>query len=136
MVSIGWVKRYLAISLWFQSSNPLSINLSKQFAYSFAFDAPTIWNALPDEIRASPPHPLSESSSTLSCIPRHTQVEIGEIKHCKSPIRIIIYRYIHMKFQRHFWQLKMAGKAEAKCCTSCKTQIHTSTYGLCYSRHN
>ena len=25
----------------------------KQFGHSFAFDAPTIWNALPDEIRAS-----------------------------------------------------------------------------------
>ena len=26
----------------------------KQFGYSFAFDAPTGWNALPEEIRASP----------------------------------------------------------------------------------
>ena len=26
----------------------------KQFGNSFAFDAPTIWNALPDEIHASP----------------------------------------------------------------------------------
>ena len=26
----------------------------KQFRYSFDFDAPTVWNALPDEIRASP----------------------------------------------------------------------------------
>ena len=26
----------------------------KQFGYSFAFDAPTIWNALLDEIRVSP----------------------------------------------------------------------------------
>ena len=26
----------------------------KQFGNSFAFDAPTVWNALPDEIRASP----------------------------------------------------------------------------------
>ena len=26
----------------------------KQFGNSFAFDAPTIWNAFPDEIRASP----------------------------------------------------------------------------------
>ena len=26
----------------------------KQFDNSFAFDAPTVWNALPDEIRASP----------------------------------------------------------------------------------
>ena len=25
----------------------------KQFGYSFAFDTPTVWNALPDEIRAS-----------------------------------------------------------------------------------
>ena len=27
---------------------------SKQFGYSFAFDAPTLWNALPDNIRAAP----------------------------------------------------------------------------------
>ena len=26
----------------------------KQFGYSFAFDAHTVWNAIPDEIRASP----------------------------------------------------------------------------------
>ena len=26
----------------------------KQFGYSFAFDAPTVWNALPDEIHVSP----------------------------------------------------------------------------------
>ena len=26
----------------------------KQFGYSFALDAPTVWNALPDEIRGSP----------------------------------------------------------------------------------
>ena len=26
----------------------------KQFGYSFAFDAPTVWNAMLDEIRASP----------------------------------------------------------------------------------
>ena len=26
----------------------------KQFGYSFAFDAPTVWNALPDEICTSP----------------------------------------------------------------------------------
>ena len=26
----------------------------KQFGNSFAFDAPTVWNALPDDIRASP----------------------------------------------------------------------------------
>ena len=26
----------------------------KQFGYSFAFDAPSVWNALPDETRLSP----------------------------------------------------------------------------------
>ena len=26
----------------------------KQFGYSFAFDAPTVWNARPEEIRSSP----------------------------------------------------------------------------------
>ena len=26
----------------------------KEFGYSFAFDAPTVWNALPEEIHASP----------------------------------------------------------------------------------
>ena len=32
----------------------------KQFGYSFAFDAPSVWNALPDETRASPLLPLLE----------------------------------------------------------------------------
>ena len=27
---------------------------TKQFGFSFAFDAPTVWNSLPEEIRASP----------------------------------------------------------------------------------
>ena len=27
---------------------------TKQFGFSFAFDAPTIWNALPNEVRACP----------------------------------------------------------------------------------
>ena len=35
----------------FYPSTPMSV---KQFGYSFAFDAPTVWNALPEEIRASP----------------------------------------------------------------------------------
>ena len=35
----------------FQPSVDKSI---KQFGYSFAFDAPTVWNALPEEIRVSP----------------------------------------------------------------------------------
>ena len=26
----------------------------KQFGYSFVFDAPTVWNALPDEIHSCP----------------------------------------------------------------------------------
>ena len=38
------------VILKFQPSVHKSI---KQFDYSFAFDAPTVWNALPDEIRAS-----------------------------------------------------------------------------------
>ena len=28
---------------------------TKQFGFSFAFDAPTVWNSLPEDIRASPP---------------------------------------------------------------------------------
>ena len=27
---------------------------TKQFGFSFAFDAPTVWNSLPEDIRASP----------------------------------------------------------------------------------
>ena len=27
---------------------------TKQFGFSFTFDAPTIWNSLPEDIRASP----------------------------------------------------------------------------------
>ena len=27
---------------------------TKQFGFSFAFDAPTAWNSLPEDIRASP----------------------------------------------------------------------------------
>ena len=45
----------------------------KQFGHSFAFDAPTVWNALPEEIRVSlsllPP---SENGSNSTFTPRHT----------------------------------------------------------------
>ena len=44
----------VVISLSFQSFALLFINLSNNFGNSFAFDAPTVWNALPDEIHASP----------------------------------------------------------------------------------
>ena len=43
----------------------------KQFGNSFAFDAPTVWNALPDEIRASPSLALSESNLKPTCTPKH-----------------------------------------------------------------
>ena len=48
------VVKVVEISLLFQSSMLLLIRLSKQFGYSFAFDSPTVWNALPDEIHVSP----------------------------------------------------------------------------------
>ena len=46
--------KVVAISLSFQSSTLLFTNLSKQFGNSFAFDAPTVGNALREEIHASP----------------------------------------------------------------------------------
>ena len=51
--SVPGTVRVVVMSLLFQSTNPLSINLSSSLV-SFAFDAPTLWNALPDEICASP----------------------------------------------------------------------------------
>ena len=43
--------KVVAISLSFYTSVHKSV---KQFGNSFAFDAPTMWNALPDKSRASP----------------------------------------------------------------------------------
>ena len=34
--------------------SPFTYKYVKQFGYSFAFDAATVWDAHPDEIRASP----------------------------------------------------------------------------------
>ena len=36
---------------------------TKRFGFSFAFDAPTVWNSLPEDICASPLWPLLERSS-------------------------------------------------------------------------
>ena len=47
VLTVPGAVRMVVISLWFQSSNPLSIKIVKQFGYSFAFDATTVWNALP-----------------------------------------------------------------------------------------
>ena len=44
--------RVLPISLMFHS---FTIHkFTKQFGFSFAFDAPTVWNSLPEDIHASP----------------------------------------------------------------------------------
>ena len=48
---------------------------SKQFGYSFAFDAPTLWNALPDDIwvYVAPRWPHSEEGSKHTSTTRHTR---------------------------------------------------------------
>ena len=45
--------KVVAISLSFQKFYPSVHKPVKQFGNSFAFDAPTVWIALPDEIHAS-----------------------------------------------------------------------------------
>ena len=45
--------KMVVISLSFPSFNPQSINLSNSLVI-VAFDAPTVWNALPDETHVSP----------------------------------------------------------------------------------
>ena len=67
--------RVVVISLSFPSFNPQSINPS-QFGYSFAFDAPTVWNALPEEIRVSPLWPPLENASKPTFTPRHTLLSL------------------------------------------------------------
>ena len=47
------VVRVLPISLMYQNFN-LKFTSIKQFGFSFVFDAPTVWNSLPEDIRASP----------------------------------------------------------------------------------
>ena len=46
---------------------------TKQFCFSFAFDAPTVWNSLPEDIRTvhHPLLPLLERSSKPLCTQRH-----------------------------------------------------------------
>ena len=111
------------VFLWFQSSDPLSIN-----GYSFAFDIPTVWNALPDEIcasrlsslfqKAAQNLPVHQGIPTLvllapwrslwclalfcpwimklvDCFWFYCALEFhlnGEIKHYKSPIRLVFCR--------------------------------------------
>ena len=48
----------------------------KQFGNSLAFDAPMVWNALLDEIRASPLWPPSESNSKPTCTLKHTHLSL------------------------------------------------------------
>ena len=33
---------------------PISTQIQNHFGYSFAFDAPTLWNDLPDDVRSAP----------------------------------------------------------------------------------
>ena len=55
----------------FQPSIHKSVN---QFGYSFAFDAPTVWNALPDEICASPYLTSFRKHLKTNCITRYTHL--------------------------------------------------------------
>ena len=43
----------LPISLDVPKFQPTIHKSTKQFGFSFAFDAPTVWNSLPEDIRAS-----------------------------------------------------------------------------------
>ena len=50
----------------------LSIHKStKQFGFSFAFDAPTVWNSLPEDIRASPTIASRKKLKTYLSTQRH-----------------------------------------------------------------
>ena len=53
----------------FHSSTQKFVEL---FGYSFAFDAPTVWNALPEEIRVSPSLPLPERILVPTFTPRQS----------------------------------------------------------------
>ena len=54
LLSAPGAVRVVVISLSFQSSNLLPINLSSSLVIVLLLMPPTVWNALPDEIRASP----------------------------------------------------------------------------------
>ena len=62
----------------------------KQFGNSFAFDAPTVWNALPEEIRASP------SLASFMVLSYLRVLLYKEIKRYKSPIRIRIMYFMNI----------------------------------------
>ena len=55
----------------------LSVHKSvKQFGNNFASDAPTVWNALPDEIRASPSLASFRKQLKSICTPKHTHLSL------------------------------------------------------------
>ena len=51
----------------------------KQFGNSFAFYAPTVRNALPDEIRASPSLASFRNSLKPTCTPKHTHLSLDHL---------------------------------------------------------
>ena len=60
----------------------LSVHKSiKQFGYSFAFDAPTVWNALPEEICASSSLASFRNTSKPTFTPRHTLLSLTYPRH-------------------------------------------------------
>ena len=66
----------LVISWLFQSSTLLLIGLSKSLVIALLFDAPTVWNALPDEFCASPSLASFRKQNTTYLAPSHTLTKL------------------------------------------------------------
>ena len=69
-------EKVLSISLSFQVL-PFFHKSVNQFSNSFAFDAPTVWNALSEAICTSPSLALSEGNLKPTCTPKHIHLSLN-----------------------------------------------------------
>ena len=74
--SCGTRHRVVVTSLLFQSSNPLTINLSSSLVIVLLLMPPLFGMLFLMRFVSPPPKPLSESSSKPTCTPRHTHLSL------------------------------------------------------------
>ena len=107
--------RVLQISLMFRSFNLEFTSPLKQFGFSFAFDAPTAWNLLPEDIRASPT--IASFRKQLKTISVQRFILLSSFSLMASlwcrPISVPGFSILHTAFV--LLQLRVHNSVEIKC---------------------
>ena len=68
----------------------------KHFGHSFAFDAPNIWNELPNDVHCKHQLPLSGKSSKLTCLQKPIRLPVIPVSPWLQPGYVIGFTFVAM----------------------------------------